>query len=316
MPELSIIIPVYNAERYLERCLDSVLASLKEASASQKLDKFEVLLIDNESRDGSLAILKQYAEKYPEMITVLQCHTPGAGTVRNLGVSKAKGKFIWFIDADDAIDKTAVKKLLAEAEKTNADLVMMGMKRIFEDGKTNYLSAVSASEKNYKSRFIRYGLGPVQVLIRREWWIKNNFKFREKAIQEDMELMSALILYTDKFTSIDEPLYLYYQNNDSVLHKQEFSPHIFDIFPALDGLYGRFEEAGATSKYHDELEWFIIWNLLIDSAKDFIKFQEGKSGFKRSRKMLKKYFPDWRKNKFLKQKPLKLRLLVRLNYLR
>ena len=158
MPELSIIIPVYNAERYLERCLDSVLASLKEASASQKLDKFEVLLIDNESRDGSLAILKQYAEKYPEMITVLQCHTPGAGTVRNLGVSKAKGKFIWFIDADDAIDKTAVKKLLAEAEKTNADLVMMGMKRIFEDGKTNYLSAVSASEKNYKSRFIRYGL--------------------------------------------------------------------------------------------------------------------------------------------------------------
>ena len=133
-------------------------------------------------------------------------------------------------------------------------------------------------------------------------------------IHEDMEMMSALILYTDKYTCVDEPLYSYYQNPESVLHKSEFSPNIFDIFPALEGLYQRFVNAGAEKKYHDELEWFFIWNLLIDSAKDFGMFPEGKVGFPRSREMLKQYFPDWRKNRFLKQKPLKLQIRVRLNY--
>ena len=109
-------------------------------------------------------------------------------------------------------------------------------------------------------------------------------------------------------------MYIYYQNPDSVLHKKDFNPHIFDIFPALEGLYQRFVKAKAEDKYHDELEWFFIWNLLIDSAKDFGQFPEGKSGFKRSREMLKKYFPKWRNNRFLRQKPIKLQIRVRLNY--
>ena len=126
--------------------------------------------------------------------------------------------------------------------------------------------------------------------------------------------MSALILYTDKFASIDKPLYFYGQNDNSVLHKRKFSPHIFDIFPVLEGLYQRFVDAGAEKKYHDELEWFFIWNLLLDSAKDFGQFPEGEPGFMRTREMLKKYFPRWRKNRFLRQKPLKLQIKVRLNY--
>ena len=76
----------------------------------------------------------------------------------------------------------------------------------------------------------------------------------------------------------------------------------------------RFKEAEAVKTYHDELEWFFIWNLLIDSAKDFEAFPEGRPGFARSRKMLTKYFPNWRKNRFLKAKPIKFRIKVRLNY--
>ena len=76
----------------------------------------------------------------------------------------------------------------------------------------------------------------------------------------------------------------------------------------------RMVKNGAEKTYHDELEWFFIWNLLIDSAKDFDKFPEGKPGFQRSREMMKKYFPKWRKNRFLKQKPLKFRMRVKLNY--
>ena len=126
--------------------------------------------------------------------------------------------------------------------------------------------------------------------------------------------MSALILHTNKFTSVDEPLYFYRQTQNSVLHRRSWSEHAYDIFPSLEGLLERFKAVGAENEYHDELEWFFIWNLLIDSAKDFAEFPEGKPGFRRSREMLSRYFPNWRKNRFLREKPMKLRIRVRLNY--
>lgn len=308
--EISFIIPVYNAEKYLARCLDSVLAALDGY-------KGEIILVDNKSTDGSLKIMRKYQHNWQKVIRIIKCNTKGASAARNKGVEAAHGKYIWFIDADDYIaNHVAIIKLSTKAYGTKADLIMIGANRTLPDGKTSYLSAVDEKSSDYKSRFIRYGMGPWQVAIRREWWQKHGFKFKEGIIHEDMELMSSLILYTDNYASIDQALYHYCNNSESVLHKRKFSPHIFDIFPALEGLYQRFEKAGAENTYRAELEWFFIWNLLIDSAKDFAKFPEGKPGFKRSREMLKKYFPNWRQNKFLAQKPLKLRLRVLYNYYR
>lgn len=305
--KISVIIPVYNAERYLEECVESVIASLKGMSG-------EVLVINNRSSDGSPETMQRLKKKYSKIISVLQCSTPGASACRNLGAKKAKGEYIWFIDADDLISESAISELVAKAEKTGADLVMMGAERFYEDGHRDYLSAVDAKSPDCKSRFIRYGMGPWQVLIRRKWWLENRFLFREGIIHEDMELMSALILYTNKYASIDTPLYFYRQTQDSVLHRHSWSEKAYDIFPALEGLYERFRGLGAEKQYHDELEWFFIWNLLIDSAKDFAEFPEGRPGFARSREMLKQYFPTWRKNRFLKAKPIRLKLRVRLNY--
>ena len=307
--KISIVIPVYNAEKYLRRCLGSVLKALEGTQG-------EVLLINNNSTDNSLEIAKSYQKKHPRVIQVLECKTPGAAAARNYGALKAKGDYLWFIDADDYISESAVVKLLEAAQREKADLVMMGARRLMQDDPTSYLSAVEAGQPDTKSRFIRYGMGPWQVLIRRKWWMEQGFKFVEGIIHEDMELMSALILYTDRFSSVNEPLYFYCENTESVLHKTKFNPHIFDIFPALEGLYARFKEMGTEKKFHDELEWFFIWNLLIDSAKDFKKFPEGKPGFERSRQMLKHYFPSWRKNRFLKEKSLKLRLRIKMNYYR
>ena len=306
---ISVIIPVFNAKKYLGRCLKSVLMALQSSGCSG-----EILLIDNGSSDGSLEVIKQFAKKYPKIVHMLYCHTPGAAAARNYGATRAAGRYIWFVDADDTVAEAAISELVKTAEREKADLVMMGMERHYPDGHMDYLSAVDPSQKDYKSRFVRYGMGPVQVLIRRVWWEKHKFLFREGIIHEDMELMSALILYTDALAAADKPFYHYYQNPESVLHKSAWDPHYFDIFAALEGLYARFEEAGAVKLYHDELEWFFIWNLLIDSARDFKKFPEGRAGLQKSREMLNRYFPNWRKNKFLHQKPWRLRLRVLMNY--
>lgn len=306
---LSIVVPVYNAEKHLLRCLESVFRAVSLSKVET-----EVILVDNGSTDRSLKIASDFAKKTPLKIEVLHCRTPGAAAVRNFGVLKASGRYIWFVDADDEISQDAVRVLVQKAEKTRADMVMMGATRVYSDRHSDYLSAVDPSNANYKSRFVRYGMGPWQILVRREWWNSCGFKFHEGIIHEDMEMMPSLVLYTDKFASVDQPLYTYYQNDDSVLHKKAWDPHYLDIFTALEGLYQRFLDAGATKKYHDELEWFLIWNLLIDSAKDFSKFREGRIGFSESRKMLKKYFPGWRKNRFLREKPLKLKIRIKLNY--
>lgn len=303
---LSIIVPVYNAEEYLERCLQSVFTAVAMSKVSA-----EVILVDNGSTDNSVKVAKDFASKSPLRISVLQCPTKGAAAVRNFGVPYAKGEYIWFVDADDTVAENSIKLLMEKARRERADIAMMGAMRVYNDGHSDYLSAIDSTKPDYKSRFVRYGAGPWQFLFKRSWWVSNGFLFKEGIIHEDMEMISSLILYTNKFTFVDKPLYTYYQNNDSVLHKAKWDPHYLDIFPALTGLYTRFEKMGALEEYHDELEWFFIWNLLIDSAKDFKKFPEGKVGFKFSREMLKKYYPNWRKNKFLRQKPLKLRLRVR-----
>lgn len=306
---LSVVVPVYNAEKYLKRCLDSIFTAVAFSKVSA-----EVILVDNGSLDNSIKVAKDFAAKSPLRISVLQCPTKGASAVRNFGVLKAKGEYVWFVDADDTVAENSVKLLTECARKAKADMVMMGATRVYPDGHTDYLSAVDFGRADGKSRFVRYGAGPWQFLFRREWWIANKFLFKEGIIHEDMEMISSLILYTDHLASLDQPLYIYYQNEDSVLHKSKWDPHYLDIFPALKGLLERFSKMGALKKYHDELEWFFVWNLLIDSAGDFKKFPEGKVGFKRSREILKEHFPNWRKNRFLREKPLKLKIKVRLNY--
>lgn len=323
MPKVSLIIPVFNSRKYLERCLKSVIRALNEVPKHVKdLHGVEVVgeivAVDNGSSDDSLSILRRYKNKYPMLVNVLRCNTRGAGAARNYGETRAMGEYFWFIDADDEITPDSIWRLIEATERKTdhdkADLVMFGIKKVFPNGKEIILSAIDTSSLDYKSRFVRYGMGPTQFLIRRAWWDKHKFAFRETGMHEDVELMSSLILYTDRFTSVDKTLYTYYQNPGSVIYKEEWDKGYLDIFQALSGYYQRFKEMGMAEKYHDEIEWYFIWNLLIDSAKDFSKFSEGKEGFKRTREMLKKYFPRWRKNRFLKQKPLKLRIRVRLNY--
>ena len=335
---LSIIIPVYNAEKYLSRCLDSVLKSIEKSG-----QKVEIILINNNSTDKSAEIIQDFIKLTPPRTIRSEVNLiPGAAATRNLGATFAKGDYLWFIDADDYISEDAISLLAktinsaktakpskvpenAKSIRTSKitptfnhkpDLVMFGADNIGRDGaKIRYFSPVDPATPDYKSRFVRYGMGPWQVVINRRWWEKYRFAFREGIIHEDMELMSALILFTNHLAAINQPLYFYCDNPGSVLHKKGFNPRSFDIFPALTGLYERFTAQNATKTYHDELEWFFIWNLLIDSAKDFRVSREGRIGIKDTRRFLQEYFPNWSKNRFLREKPLKLRLRVRLNYL-
>ena len=153
---ISIIIPVHNAKDYLARCLDSLLGQTFIADHSSE---YEILIIENNSTDDSIEIILKYLADYPKIIKYFKCNEKGAAAARNFGVTKAKGDYFWFVDADDYVDQTAVQKLYKTAKKNNADLTMLGAKRIFKNGHTSYLSAIDPHEKNFKNRFVRYPRG-------------------------------------------------------------------------------------------------------------------------------------------------------------
>ena len=125
MSKVSIIIPVYNSENYIDRCLNSVL--------NQTYQNFEILVINDGSTDNSQKIIDDYKYKYPEKIIAIEQENKGVSVTRNESMQRANGKYIMFIDNDDYIEANYVETFLKEAEKEDYDVVIGGYRRITEE---------------------------------------------------------------------------------------------------------------------------------------------------------------------------------------
>lgn len=300
--DISIVVPVYNTKKFLKECFESIAYEFPKNG--------EILLVDNGSTDGSFELCKDFAEKN-KFVRVLNCPTPGAAAAKNCGLKHAKGKYVWFIDSDDYIKKGVVEEILKRFKETDVDIVTIGAMKVDEEGKEipgGLLRPVGPEiSDDWLSKFIRYGLGPWQVVSKREFLTKNKLFYDEGMIHEDMAIISTYILYTQKISAFEEPVYFYRQREGSVLHGKTWNEKELDIFKALDLLLLRFEKKGAFEKYKAEIEYFYIWNLLDDAVHEFVKFPEGKKQFGRIREVLKLHFPNWRKNKYFKKCPFMVR---------
>ena len=121
--QLSIIVPVYNVEKYLHRCMESLLA--------QDISDYEIILVDDGSKDQSPGICDKYAQDY-SFVNVIHKKNEGLGFARNSGLAMAKGKYVSFIDSDDAVSADHFEVLLETAAKQNADVCLGGMTDVYE----------------------------------------------------------------------------------------------------------------------------------------------------------------------------------------
>jgi len=126
-PLLSIVLPVYNTAKYLEQCIDSIL--------SQTFEDFELLAIDDCSTDNSLQILRQYEQKDSRVQVLKNKNNEGLSMVRNLGISKAQGKYISFVDSDDFLDVSMYERMMHEAMANNAEIVVCGHNYVNDKGR-------------------------------------------------------------------------------------------------------------------------------------------------------------------------------------
>ena len=126
--KVSVIVPIYNTEKYLNKCLDSII--------SQKLSNIEIILINNNSQDNSLKIAQSYADKNHQIHIINLEHNVGASIARNLGIKKATGKYIGFVDSDDWILEDMYLKMFDLIEETNSDFITCSAKK-YIDGDYN-----------------------------------------------------------------------------------------------------------------------------------------------------------------------------------
>lgn len=209
--DLSIIIPVYNAELYLVRCLDSILNSSVDGL------NYEVICINDGSKDQSLYLLKKYKDKFDRLV-IIDTENAGAASARNKGLENAKGEYIWFVDADDFIETNALEIIYHESIlkgqsigfKYNRFTVEKGKHAVNfkSDPKTEYLGFEYA--KSGKDYFLWL------LILKRNLIVQNNLKFIEgiKNI-EDFEFMITYFSFNDKLVFIDLALYNY--NDDNIV---------------------------------------------------------------------------------------------------
>ena len=220
--ELSIIVPIYNVEDYLEECLKS-LYNIKNI-------KLEIILVNDGSKDNSFKIMEKFKEIYPEKTVLINKENGGLSSARNAGMKAAVGEYISFIDSDDFIDVDEFEKFYKEGQKDKLD-VMVGNMRYYTPEKTGDSLFRSDVVKNsgivngidffwnlfQKTKCFREEV--VDDIYKREFLVKNNIWFNENIVHEDSEFTPLVYLKAEKVKYIDRAFYFYRQRTGSIMNK-------------------------------------------------------------------------------------------------
>lgn len=204
---ISIVIPVYNAEKKLSRCISSVL--------NQKYSNIEVILIDDGSKDNSLIIANEW-EKKDSRIKVISKENGGVSSARNKGIANSKGDYIMFVDADDWVSDNYCNDMIRAAQKYKADMVICGFVDIFDDSKIVHTALYDSSLYNKTGKYkevcmdlIKTGMSnsPCNKLFRK-CKIQDFFN-EERSMGEDLEFNLKYIEKVNEVVCINENLYFY-----------------------------------------------------------------------------------------------------------
>ena len=210
MPKFSIIIPVYNTEKYLDKCLSSVF--------NQTFSDYEVIVVNDGSTDSSDEIIKKFEKKYSNLKYIIK-ENGGLSSARNRGVSESSGDYILFLDSDDYYENDLLFKLSNNLD--NCDVIRFGVQDVFDDGHVikyndevfERMNSINAFSLICKFHYVEIACA---YCFRRTFWLDNDFKFLEGAYHEDFGLIPLFLIKSDSVKSIDYIGYNYYQRSDSI----------------------------------------------------------------------------------------------------
>lgn len=290
MPKVSVIVPIYNVEKYLEKCINSLL--------SQTLEDIQIILVNDGSKDNSGNIAKEYEKNNKDRVIYVEKENGGLSDARNYGLKYANGDFIAFLDSDDYIEKNAYEEMYNKAIEENADYVECDFIWEFPN-KIRVDKQYPYKNKKEMLSFVR--VVAWNKLIKRQLIIDNNLEFPKGLRYEDVEFTYKLIPFINKFAYVDKPFIHYVQREGSIANVQ--NERTAEIFTVLDNVIEFYKKNNIYEKYRDELEYNYARYLLCSSLKRMCKIKAKTIREKlltESWERLNLNFPNWKENVILK----------------
>lgn len=300
---LSVIVPCYNGEKFIGRCLESLV--------NQTLQDIEIIVINDGSTDNSQDIIDSYANKYHN-IKAYKIPNSGIADARNFGVSKVETPYFGFLDCDDYTDVTMFEKMYNKAIETNAQVVVSNFywvkgkkKKLEKEGPYNtgkdmliHLFAVLWN-KIYDTAFVR----------------STNIRFPSGNRYEDAYFLYCLAPNIERIAFVDEAFVHYVQHDNSITHNN--NEEVKNMITIFDNILNYYAHTNRYDEYHDELEYlhikFFLGNSFLRSARIDDK-QDRDYTIQLGWNMLNDEFPDWHHNHYLKELPGLKNLYFRMVY--
>lgn len=313
--KISIIIPCYNAEKYIHHCINSLLTQ------TIGLENLELIFVNDASTDNTFQILSEYEAKYSDSIILINSEENlRQGGARNLGLNYANSDYIGFIDADDWIDITMYQKLYNMAMQYDCEVVSCRFKRVYDTVKTPVMGRtgeddrfvdVDNSEKRTHVILGAMGGSIVTKIFKRSLVLDNHIKFPEHLAYEDNYWGPLINLYVKNYYVLEEYLYYYYRHLDSTVSQLD-SLHHLDRLTIETMKIDEYKSRGLFDTYHSEIEFEfirlfylgtlqILFECFTDIPPNVITYMQ---------QTLLTIFPDYKSNPYLnKLSPMEQLLL-------
>lgn len=295
MAKVSVIVPVYNTEQYIEKCLESLV--------NQTLDDIEIVLINDGSTDESLSIMTKYKEKYADKILLISQENAGQGVARNLGISKCSGEYIGFVDSDDYVNLSMYETMWEKANEENLDLVECRYQYIDEKNKELKQYGDVRPYRDCNDMFIDPLVSPWNKLVKADILKRINSVFAEGVIYEDTAFFLKIIPHIKKSGFVDQALVYHINRGTSTMNANK-NKRVGDIFKVLKGIIDYYDKNNYRETYKNELEYFCVKILLCSSMVRISKVTDKKLCqifLNTTFEMINDYFPEYKGNPYMQQ---------------
>ena len=291
--KISVIIPVYGVEKYIDKCLNSLF--------KQSLKEIEIIVVNDGTKDNSQEIIDKYVKKYPDKVKSFIKENGGQGSARNYGLEKANGEYIGYVDGDDFIEKDMYKKLYNKAKELNYDIVVCGNYNVSEDYKTRNIDVFI---NNYNTDLENILFGKMAVwnkIYKKDILINNKLEFKQKVWYEDLAFTLKAIINSNSYAFVDEPLYDYLIREGSTMNNSNVKRNL-EILEAFDDIL-LYIKQNKKEEYLNKIEFLAIDHIYISAIVRVLRAKADNNIKKETIDRLINYmsenFPNYKRNEYI-----------------
>lgn len=276
MPKISVIVPVFNTEKYLQKCLESIV--------NQTYKDFEVIIVNDGSTDNSQKIIDEYIKEYPAKVKCINKENGGLSSARNCGIDNVTGDYIVFVDSDDYVDVQLFEKILPYMER-EIDLIKFKLKKVNEEQKKiekingPVFEEVTGEEGFNLLVFNDVLIEPACIyLYKKTLFDKESFKFLENTYHEDFGLIPIVLLHAKNMVSIDYYGYFYVQADNSITRNEDYSKKVKranDLLLHYDNMVKQIKKINLERKTITNIKQYYS-NSILEVAKGLNKQEQNK----------------------------------------